>query len=181
MRRVATTVVMAVGLFAIASCGGGAKGTGTGSKTPEAETTPAAFFEAYRAASLAGDVDTVWSMLAKSSQDSQIAQMETFRTTEGMAAMFGLTPDRLAATPTDKLARLALAIHLKDSRAGIEGTKLDHVEQQGPDNAIVHTTEPSGKITRGVLVRESGVWKLDLVATAKLEHGSDGISPPPVG
>lgn len=179
MRRNATTMLAVVGVLALVSCGGS---KGKGGTTPGGGATPTAFFEAYKKASLAGDVEGVWAMMTKGTQDQQLAQLEKMRTMEGIAEMLGLSADRLAALSTDELRRQFMKKQLAETHDKVAGTMIDHVEQQSPDKVIVHTKDATGKASRGVLVRENGVWKLDIVASAELEDGT-GEPPPdhPVG
>ncbi|MCC6995971.1 MAG: hypothetical protein IT370_15285 [Deltaproteobacteria bacterium] len=173
MRRNATRMLALAGLFALVSCGGS---KGKGGTTPGGGATPTSFFEAYKKASLAGDVDGVWAMMTKATQDKQLEQLDKMRTMDGIGEMLGVSAEQLAAMSTDDLRRQFMTKQLAETHDKVAGTVIDHVEQQGPDRAIVHTTDAAGKASRGVLVREGGVWKLDLLASEALEDGTDKIS-----
>ena len=173
MRRNATRMLALAGLFALVSCGGS---KGKGGTTPGGDATPTAFFDGYKRASLAGDADGVWAMMTKASQDAQLQQVEKLRTMEGVTELFGVSADELASMPADKLMHLVLTRQLKDTHDKVAGTKLDRIEQVSADKVIAHATDATGKTSRGVLVREGGAWKLDLVATAELEGGTGDIS-----
>ncbi len=146
--------------------------------------TPEDAYNAMMESILAGKLDETWEFFSEGSRKLLADQMGEFKTRlesvgdeekAQVAEAMGVTLEDLEKLTNEELARkMVKAQFLKlmgdeEAKKKMKGTKWKSGEVKG-DRAVCVTVEADGTTDTIVMLKEKGIWRLDLPETEKLKN-----------